>query len=216
MSITTYAELLIAASDYLARDDLTEKVPDFVALGEGRLSRMLRTWQMEGASNIGVGTGGSATLPNDYLEWISVQLVNASGPDLRYAEPDSEEWRFRYRPHGPPQMFTIVANTLRIRPFVAATQLNLNYYVAIRALASGTTNWLLARFPDVYLNATLLEAYLFIKDATAAAEYLAKVEKGAAEIAIDGDSGKLARRPSRAAASANRAEARNPATTGAA
>jgi len=39
MSISTYAELKTSIADFLARDDLTGQIPNFIQLAEGGMNR---------------------------------------------------------------------------------------------------------------------------------------------------------------------------------
>ena len=43
MSIGNYSELKTAIANFLARDDLTSQIPNFIQLAEGRMSRELET-----------------------------------------------------------------------------------------------------------------------------------------------------------------------------
>ena len=43
MAISTYAELKTAIANFLARDDLTNEIDDFIDLAESRISRELET-----------------------------------------------------------------------------------------------------------------------------------------------------------------------------
>lgn len=213
MAITTYAELQSAISDWLARSDLTDYIPDFIKLAEARMNRVLRTHDMETSSTVTM-TSGSGPLPSNYLEWIEVIHSGTRTPVLRYVEPDSEEWRFRYRPGGDPTMFTILAGALKIKPAPASGDCSLTYYRSIPDLATNSTNWLLTRSPDLYLNYALAEAYIFIKQHDRARDFLALAEQEAQKTTLDGDSNKQARRPSRAADAEDIAAARNPSTSG--
>ncbi len=47
MAISTYAELKIAVGNWLGRDELTARIPEFVSLGEDRIARHLRVQAME-------------------------------------------------------------------------------------------------------------------------------------------------------------------------
>lgn len=212
MAISTFNELKSAIADYLARNDLTSQIVDFIALAEGRLNRKLRTHDMEASATVTM-TSGSGPLPSDYLEWISATWVGVRTHDLRYVEPDSEEWRFRYRPNGDPAMFSIIASTLKLRPVITG-DVTLAYYQKIPALATNSTNWLLTRAPDLYLNYSLAEAYILTKDEERALAYLALAERGLDGATKDGDSNKIERRPSRNAEVQNITTARNPQTSG--
>ena len=43
MAIGTYSELQSSIASFLARDDLTTQIPDFISLAEARMSRELRS-----------------------------------------------------------------------------------------------------------------------------------------------------------------------------
>ena len=43
MAISTYAELKTSIANFLARDDLTNEIDDFIDLAESRISRELET-----------------------------------------------------------------------------------------------------------------------------------------------------------------------------
>lgn len=197
MAIATYSDLQSAISDYLARSDLAARVPDFITLAESRMNRVLRTRDMETSASVEL-TSGSGSLPSGYLEWISATWVGTRTQDLRYCEPNSEEWRVRYRPNGDPTMFSIIAGTLKIKP-VASGSVTLVYYTSIPALASNSTNWLLTRSPDLYLINSLAEAYIYTKNAPAAAALIDLARDETQKATLDGDSNKVARRPSREA-----------------
>lgn len=220
MSITNYTELQQAVADWLTRDGTTElggRVPDFIALLEGRLNRSLRVADMMATAgpSMSQNTGlsaGAGSLPADYLEWAQMTWSDGTNiADLRYVEPDSEEWRFRYRPFGNPSLFTIIASTFYVRPYVGGV-LTLFYYKAIPALATNSTNWLLTRSPDVYLNGSLAEAYRYLKDEKRVNDLMALVNADLAVLTGERDSNKVPRRPQRQAELAGQAAARSPAT----
>jgi hypothetical protein len=212
MAIANYTDLQSAISDYLARSDLASRIPDFITLAESRMNRALRTRDMETSATVTM-TSGSGSLPANYLEWIEVVHDGTRDQTLRYVEPDSEEWRFRYRPNGDPMYFTILAATLKIRPVVSGN-CNMVYYRTIPDLATNSTNWLLTRAPDLYVNFALAEACIFIKDISKAKEYMMLAEQNMAAATQDGDSNKQARRPSRAIDIEDIAAAKNSATDG--
>ena len=124
MPITTYTELQQAIEEYLVRSntELNGRTADFIALFEGHLNRTLRVADMMTTAgpvftqNVGLSAGAGA-LPGDCLEWLQMSWSDgARSCDLRYVEPNSEEWRLRYRPFGDPSLFTIVNSTFYLRP----------------------------------------------------------------------------------------------------
>ena len=47
MAIGTYDELKTAVANWLDRDDLTDRIPEFISLAEARFNRVLRLRSME-------------------------------------------------------------------------------------------------------------------------------------------------------------------------
>ena len=47
MAISNYTELNTAVANWLDRDDLTDRIPEFIALAEARFNRLLRIRAME-------------------------------------------------------------------------------------------------------------------------------------------------------------------------
>ena len=196
MAISNYTELQSAVADFIARSDLTSKIPDFIAIAEARLSHALRAHEMQTTST-GSLTDGVIALPSDYIEWLSARWVGSRTQDLAYVEPDSPEWRFRFRPNGDPQMFTIMAGNVEVRP-IQTGNLKLYYYQSIPALASNSTNWLLTKCPDIYLYTSLGEANIYMKDEQRAGEYLAMAKNEAEKVSLAADASKFRVDPSRA------------------
>ena len=191
MAIATYSDLKARIADFIARADLTDVIPEFITLAESRLSRSIRAQEMQTTTDITLSSG-VGDLPADYQEWVSVQFIpsgSQNGGDLAYVEPDSPEWRFRYRPNGDPQMFTIMNNDVYTRP-AGVGDARLFYYKTLTSEAlsdSNTTNWLLTKCPDMYLNTCLAEYSIYMKDDARAAQFLtlAKVEGDKESIATD-------------------------------
>ena len=50
MAIGTYSELQTAVANWLDRDDLTDRIPEFIALAEAKMNRVLRISLMENVS----------------------------------------------------------------------------------------------------------------------------------------------------------------------
>jgi hypothetical protein len=167
MPITTYAELKAAIASWLARDDLTAAIPDFIALFEAAANRRLRVRQMETSASL-TPAGGAAALPADYLAWRRVTWTGARPRELDYVHPSYLQAAFDAAA-GTPRVFTIEGATLKIRP-TDATALELDYFQKIAGLSDAApANWLLAAHPDLYLFGALAEAEAFNKDAEKAA-----------------------------------------------
>jgi hypothetical protein len=167
MAITTFSELTAAVTSWLARDDLTAAIPDFVALFEAAANRRLRVRQMETSAAL-TPAGGAAALPEDYLMWRRLTWTGSRRRELDYVHPSYLQAAFDAAA-GTPRVFTIEGATLKIRP-VDGTALELDYFQRLPALSDAqTSNWLLAAHPDLYLFGALVEAEAFNKDADKAA-----------------------------------------------
>jgi len=88
MAITTYSELKTAIANFLARDDLTSVIPDFISLAEGRLSRELETRSQEKRATATLTVGDEYTaLPTDLRELRMVKLNGDPEQVLEYMSP---------------------------------------------------------------------------------------------------------------------------------
>jgi hypothetical protein len=208
MALVNYTDLQGAVADWMARSDLTSRIPDFVVMAEARFNRQLRMREMVTSGTISL-TAGVATLPATYLEWIACEWDGASRDQtLVYREPDSEHWRRRYRPNGDPQMFTIIGSSLKVRP-VGTGSVILDYYRTIPDLATNTTNWLMTKSPDLYLWMCKYFAKDFIGDSEKAAAVVAEADTEVQKSLMDGDDNKMSRRPTREVQSADLANAKS-------
>lgn len=157
MSITTYAELQTAVGTWLARDDLTSYIPDYITLFEAHANRRLRVRQMETSTNL-TPSSGAATLPSDYLQWRRVTWTGSTRRELEYVHPSYMQAAYPDTSSGYPTVFTIEGSSIKIRP-LDTTDLEFDYYQKVPVLSgSNTTNWLLTAHPDVYLFGSLCEA----------------------------------------------------------
>lgn len=161
MALSTYTELKAAIADYLARDDLTTQIVDFITLFEAVANRRLRVRQMELTATL-TPSSGSANLPSDYLTWRRVTWTGSPRCELEYVHPSYLQAAYPDSPTDTPRLFTIEGTVLKIRP-ISATGLEFDYFQKITALSAGA-NWLFTAHPDAYLFGALAEAYAMLKD----------------------------------------------------
>jgi hypothetical protein len=165
MAFTTYATLQTSIADYLARDDLSQYIPDFITLFECSAARKLKVRLQESTTTL-TPAAGVATLPTDYLGYRRVTWTGSPNQNLEYVAPSL--WATEWIPNsdgtaisGIPQIFTIEGTTLRIKPSDTSA-LTFDYFQKTAAL-SGTLNWLYTNYPDAYLFGSLCEANAFNK-----------------------------------------------------
>lgn len=181
MAISTYTELKDAAANWLARDDLTLRIPEFVTLGEAKMNRELFARQMETRSTATVDIGSSEpefiSLPNDFQSMKRIRLSSVTGkPRLQYlSSAQADEYRYSTANISQqPSYFTIIGDELELISTPAeAYTIEMVYRCNIPPLAANSTNWLLTLAPDAYLYATLLEAMPYIRNDERIAVWLA-------------------------------------------
>ena len=188
MAITTYAELQAAAANWLVRSDLTARIPEFIALAEARLNRLLRTRLSEAEVAV-TATLGARTipLPAGFTEPLRLWLERDSGrEELPFLDPcliGASSLR------GRPGAWTVDGATLAFdRPCDQVYGLTLRMLRKFALSDAAPANALLSDFPDLYLFATLSEAAPFLRDAELAAAYETKLNR-----AIDEANAKAAR-----------------------
>src|SRR5512139_855140 len=103
MAVTTYANLVTAATEWLARDQdatLIARIPDFIVLCESKLNRVLMHPQMEVRSTASVSTSNTepefVSLPSTFQTMRRVRLSSVTGkPRLEYmAQSQLEDYRY--------------------------------------------------------------------------------------------------------------------------
>lgn len=172
MAISTYAELQTAVENWLARSDLTDRIPEFIALAEAKFNRELRCNQMEKRSTATIDTGTDdpefIALPSDFQSMKRIRLSSVDGkPQLEFkAQAGLNEYRTSIaNATGYPRYFTIMGDEIELCPTPDDDYtLEMVYRAYIPALASNSTNWLLTLAPDAYLYGALMEAAVHIKE----------------------------------------------------
>ena len=162
MAISTYSELLTAAANWLARSDLTSRIPEFVTLAQARINRQVLTQAMETKSTSFSITGEYVNVPSGFLE---VKHFYIPGSPNRVLTRIDEEKMSEYQSTDKPKGYAVVGTQFRFGPVPAETYTaTLVYYAKPATLATTTqeTNSLFPTNADLYLYATLLEAESFL------------------------------------------------------
>jgi len=166
MAIGTFAQLKTAAANWLDRSDLTDRIPEFIALAEARFNRELRTRDMETVSTAISTVAGTReySLPTGFVQMKEFHLSTDPLTPLAYITPEMMTRLWAGSAQAKPQVFTIIADNVRLGPAPDAVYTtSMLYYKTFTALSdSATTNEMLTNNPDVYLYGTLLEAEPFI------------------------------------------------------
>ena len=162
MAITTYAELQTAVGNWLDRDDLTSRIPEFISLAEARFKRIIRHREIEKRATADTVAGQrTLALPTGYFEMRALKLNRSTQQTLELKPPsllyDGSEST------GIPQYYAVQGDQLILEPIPDATyEIEMGYYAFSVLSDSNTTNWLLDSFPDVYLYGTLIQAEAYL------------------------------------------------------
>jgi len=165
MAIGTYAELQTAVANWLDRDDLTDRIPEFIALAEARMNRVLRIRLMEAKYTAStVAAQRNYALPASYIQMRNFQINTSPITPLQYVTPEIYDRLWGGSTDGTPQFYTIVAGEVQLGPLPASIlTMEMLFYKKITALSgSNTTEAMLTDNPDVYLYGSLMEAEPFI------------------------------------------------------
>ena len=165
MAISTYSELQTAVANWLDRDDLSARIPEFISLAEARFNRLLRLRSMESKQTAStVGGQRNYNLPASYIQMRNFQLNTSPLTTLSYVTPEIYDRVWGGSTGGIPKFYTIVADEISLGPIPGSVlTMEMLFYRRFDNLsASTTTNWLLTYAPDIYLYASMLEAEPFI------------------------------------------------------
>jgi hypothetical protein len=189
MAIQTYSELQTAVANWLGRDDLTARIPEFIDLAEARLSRELETREQEKRATVTTTANDQyIALPTGLREIRHVQLNTSPRQTLRYVSPDQIEREYTGSVTGKPRVYTVVGKEMKIAPTPDTTEytIELTYIDGLDALSDGNTNnWVLTRYPDAYLYSSLSAASIYLVDDQRAAGFEALAERAIEEIKLD-------------------------------
>jgi hypothetical protein len=157
MALANYADLLAAVGNWLERGDLTARIPEFITLAEAEFNRRLRVSEMERTAFATLAEDRIA-VPDDFLGLRSF-VIDGVVTKLDYVPPGDF---FDIVATGTPDVYTIADGMFQLRPSVTTGTVRIVYYQKVPALTAGnTTNWLMTKWPDLYLFSTLMQAEFF-------------------------------------------------------
>ncbi len=192
MALQTYTDLQTSVANWMHRTDLTSMIPDFILMAEMKISHSIRSRYME-APYLGTLTSGIANfaLPVDYssMKGIKIEYAldgsNNSGSILQLL-PYNLIRQYLSAPDatpGMPRYYTIEGPSIKMYPIPDQNYLiYINYYQDVPSLAVNNTNWVMTRYPMVYLYGALIEACTFIQDEERTQLYQARFDSAIEDI----------------------------------
>jgi hypothetical protein len=153
-----YLDLRIAVADHVKNSNISDVMSRLTQTAEAWLNQKLRAREQITATTA-TFTAGVAPLPADYLEMIALYDTTGRNPLIQGTLQEvklvnSPYWRY-------------AVNGTSIYLYGYTGSRNIEYYASLPTLTTSatTTNWLLAKYPNVYLYAVGLEAAKFLRDA---------------------------------------------------
>lgn len=166
MAISNYTELQTAVANWLDRNDLSARIPEFIGLCEARFNRSLRIRAMEtlDTSVSTVADTKTIALPTGYVQMRDIHITGDPLVQLQYVTPEIMNRIHAGSVSGRPEVYTIIGENIVLGPTPDAVySTSMLYYKTFDALSdSSPTNWVITNAPDVYLYGTLLEAEPFL------------------------------------------------------
>jgi hypothetical protein len=167
MAIGTYSELQTAIANFLARNDLTDRIPEFISLAEARISRALEARSQEKRATATLTAGDAfVSLPTDLRSIRLVKLNTTPTEVLEYYSPIKLDELYGSNISGKPRGYTIIGTEIKFAP-----QPDTGYTAEIVYMEgtpplsdSNTTNVILTRHPDAYLYGALASASVYLMD----------------------------------------------------
>lgn len=165
MAIASYSDLKSSIQSWMYdRSDLAAVTGDFITLCEGDINRVLRAREQLTVTTLTLDSNSQASLPSDYLEYRSVVAQTTPRVVLDPVSPGYRDDVYPFRSSSYPKVFTIDGAKLMVLP-ATTSSIELEYFASVPALSeSNTTNWLLTKFPNIYLYGSLKHAAVFIGD----------------------------------------------------
>ncbi len=167
MAISNYSELKSAIADWLDRTDLTDSIPNFIALTEARHKRDFKLRRLE--TRVTANTVADQeyySLPDNYIAMRNIQLNTDPKTSLEYLTPEQMDRVYAGSIKGKPKAYSIMVNDIQLRPTPDSVyQIELLYYKHVNPLSdSNATNEILDNHPDIYLYGALVEAEPYLQN----------------------------------------------------
>ena len=163
-AFNSYDNLKTNIADYLARQDLTDKIPMFISLAEKRLNRDLRLRQTLQQSTYNLTSGFQVPTPSDFLEMKDIHIDANPIVNLNF-KTVSQFYRLNnVSGSGVPVNYTLVSSNFVLAPRpTGSSTINMTYYKIPKVLSdTNPSNEYLEVCPDLLLYASLVESAPFL------------------------------------------------------
>lgn len=172
MSISTYAELKTAVANWGKRSDLTDRIPEFIAIAEAKIANEVRCAAMQTRSTANISSQYFDT-PIGFLEIRDIHINSDPISPLEFLSPKVMSNKFRSGTSGNPSHYTIHGDEFEVKPVPDTTyELEINYIKRFTAFSvDADFNWLLTNHPHIYLYASLISLHNYLESDEQVSKY---------------------------------------------
>lgn len=167
MPLATYDDLRANIAQWVKRGDLTDQIPMFITLAETRIARDLKSLNLERSQAVSTTAGVSSySLPADSVSLIRVE-------DQYGALGEYDPAVVGHLETGRPRYYFYERNALQLYPKPnGAYPVTVIYKGTLVPLSSAVqTNDIYAQYPNIYLFASMVEAYSYLEEDVSAANW---------------------------------------------
>lgn len=173
MPFTTYAELKTEIAEWLMHDDAVAKAADLITLFEKSANVGLRMHEREVRQEHTVPAGETHTYVTLPTDWGGQRAVRRNCLPATYLTPTDMDAEVMLDPQLATNTYfagyyTIESQAARFHPALTEGEtIEFLYWQDIPALSdSNTSNWLLEKYPQLYLYGSLIQGGAYIKSNT--------------------------------------------------
>lgn len=166
MSFTNYGTLKTSVDSWLNRGDLTSYIPDFISLAQADIDADVRHWRMLNRARTTLDAEYTQ-YPTDLVETKVALLIKSPPKELDIVSPE-QLLKLKEANWGATGEPVAIAFEEQIHAWPAPMDsytLEVLYYQRIAPLTSDEdTNWVLQKYPGLYLYASLKQAAPFLHE----------------------------------------------------
>lgn len=175
-----YQQLKTDVADWLARDDLGDKIVRFITLAESDIAKALRVRGMETTTSFTVSSS-PVPLPTGFLGMRRMYLdVTGQGREIVYLPPERFYSSNIFEDVGNPTVYTIEGNNIIFAPHppvAAPVTVKMLYLKPFTHLVNDTdSNSVMTDYYEVYLAGALKYGFKYMRDNDEAAVWKQKFD----------------------------------------
>lgn len=183
--ITDYSTLKSEIALWIHRTDLTANIPTFIQLAESKIANLVKGLPLETTITQTLTAGvGTLTLPSDYNEMQSLVVLSNPTMTLQLIPDYTLSQYNANNVSGVPEFYSIIGNNINFSKIPDG-----NYSIKITYLAKltnlsdvNTTNWVLTKYPYLYLYGALIETSIYTNDPDQVQFYQTKFDSAIGDV----------------------------------